>query len=116
MVSEGNISVDPYFVYASVHSNGQDWAVVSKDGTHLPDLRTISVKAAFAWDALYETPYTQSLRLTLSDLASDDGWISGRYEDDERPNQVQTANTNAVILQALHYKHAGPLLSLHITP
>lgn len=114
MVSEGNISVDPYFVYASVHSNDRDWAVMSKDGTHLPDLRTISLKAVFAWDALYETPYTRTLRQVLSGLATDGGWIAGQFETDDQRNEVLTANTNAVILQALHYKHAGPLLSFHI--
>jgi hypothetical protein len=112
MVSEGHIDREPHFLYTSVYSNGRDWAVVSEDGKHHPELRSISLKAVYGWHAMYDTPYTAHLRATLSDLANETGWRSGRYEGDQSTNQVQTANTNAVVLQALHYKAFGPLMQL----
>lgn len=112
MVSEGNIDQDPHFLYASVFSNQEPWAVVTEVGTTHPDLRTLSLKAAFAWDALYATPYTDLVRKSLTDLATSGGWAAGRYEADGRVNGIVTANTNAVVLEALHFKHLGPLLQL----
>lgn len=113
MVSEGNIDQAPHFLYASVFSNGEPWAVVAENGSLHPDLRTISLKAAFAWDALFGTAYTARVRATLSGLATEKGWASGLYESDNRINSMVTANTNAVVLEALHFKLKGPLLALN---
>lgn len=110
MVSEGNINQPPYFLYASVYANGEPWAVVTEKGAHHPDLRTVSLKAAFAWNALYDTEYTRQVLDSLQDLKTDRGWASGRYEASGEINTVVTANTNAVVLEALHFKHSGPLL------
>lgn len=110
MVSEGNIDQPPYFLYASVFANGQPWAVLTEKGEFHPDLRTVSLKAAFAWDALYDTEYTRSVLQSLQDLKTERGWASGRYEANGQINSVVTANTNAVVLEALHFKHKGPLM------
>lgn len=110
MVSEGHIDQEPHFLYASVFGNGQDWAVIAEDGSHHPELRNLSLKAVFGWNALYQTDYTSFLRQEVAPLAQDKGWASGRYEADDRPNMVHTANTNAVVLQALHFSVYGPLL------
>lgn len=110
MVSEGNINQPPYFLYASVYANGEPWAVLTEKGAFHPDLRTISLKAAFAWNALYDTDYTRTVLASLQDLKTEHGWASGRYEADGKINTVVTANTNAVVLQALHFKHSGPLM------
>jgi hypothetical protein len=48
----------------------------------------------------------------MLDLASPEGWASGRYEKDGRDNWIHTANTNAVVLQALYYKKNGPMMQL----
>ena len=109
-VSEDHINQKPSFLYSSVFSNGRPWAVVTEAGEHHPELRTISLKSAFAWDALYGTDYTTRLRENLSDLASPGGWFAGRYEADGAPNDILTLNTNAIVLEALHYKAFGPLL------
>ncbi len=112
-VSEDHIDQSPYFLYASVHSNGEDWAVVSEAGQTYPQLRTLSSKAAFAWDALFGSDYTRLLRDRINSLPmSDQGWPAGIYETDGRTNAVYTLNTNAVILQALHYRAYGPLWRL----
>ncbi|WP_116084652.1 DUF3131 domain-containing protein [Tropicimonas sp. IMCC34011] len=109
-VSEDHINQKPSFLYSSVFSNGADWAVVTEDGEFFPELRTVSLKAAFGWDAIYDTDYTALLRAELADLAGDGGWAAGRYEADGRPNDILTLNTNAIVLEALHYKAFGPLL------
>lgn len=108
MVSEDHIDRSPSFLYNSVFSNGRDWAVVTEDGDAHPALRTVSLKAAFAWDSLYGREYTAGLRAELADLATDRGWYAGRYESGEA-NDVLTLNTNAVVLEAVHYKAFGPL-------
>ncbi|MBO9478209.1 DUF3131 domain-containing protein [Shimia sp. R11_0] len=109
-VSEDHIDQAPHFLYGTVFGNGRDWAVLSEAGAHYPQLRSISLKAAVGWDALYGSAYTQQLRAALRDLATPEGWLAGRYEVDGRINAALTLNTNAVVLEALHYKHRGPLL------
>ncbi|MBO9400476.1 DUF3131 domain-containing protein [Shimia sp. R9_3] len=110
MVSEDHIDQEPHFLYGAVYGNGRDWAVVAEDGSLHDDLRTVSLKATIGWDALYGTAYTENLREELSDLAGPTGWMAGRYEADGRTNSALTLNTNAVVLEALHYKLKGPLL------
>lgn len=110
MVSEDHIDQAPHFLYGSVYGNGADWAVVAEDGSLHDALRTVSLKATIGWDVLYGTRYTQELRAELSDLASPTGWMAGRYEADGSANGALTLNTNAVVLEALHYKLKGPLL------
>lgn len=112
MVSEGHIDRAPHFLYTSVFSNGRSWAVVSEEGEHYPQLRSVSLKAVYGWHALYNTDYTAQLRAGLKPLAGPNGWAAGRFEVDDAVNQVHTANTNAVTLQALHYIAFGPLMTL----
>lgn len=109
MVSEDHIDQAPHFLYASVFGNARPWSVVTEEGAHFPDLRTVSLKATIGWDALYGTDYTQEVRASLADLAGPDGWMAGRYESDGRINTALTLNSNAVVLEALHFKHKGPL-------
>lgn len=112
MVSEDHIDREPNFLYGSVHGDGIDWAVLSEDGAHHPELRTVSTKAVFAWDALYNTEYTKGLRANASPALSDpvSGWAAGWYTATNTPNTIRTLNTNAVILEAIHYISNGPLL------
>jgi hypothetical protein len=109
MVSEDHLNQAPYFLYSTVHSNGEPWAVVAENGQFHNDKRTISTKAVFAWDALYNRPYTNELRQRIANLASQGGWAAGEYENGQLPNDVLTLNTNAVILEAIHYVAFGPL-------
>lgn len=111
MVSEDHIDQAPHFLYSSVYGNEEPWAVLTDTGDAFPELRTISLKAAYAWHALYQTDYTYQLLQSLNTLAVPDlGWQAGRYETDNRPNTILTANTNAVVLEALHFIQFGPLL------
>jgi len=112
MVSEDHLSDAPHFVYSSVFSNGDDWAVVAESGERYDEMRTLSVKAVFGWDAIFATEYTSFLREQISDLATDQGWFAGRYESSAEPNDILTLNTNAVVLEALHYRAFGPFLTM----
>lgn len=112
-VSEDHINQAPYFLYSSVYSNGEAWAVVTEDGDFHPELCTQSVKASFAWDALYNTDYTDMLRSQIEDIGSaDKGWPAGIYEADGSVNDVYTLNTNAIVIEAVHYMAHGPLWTL----
>ncbi len=110
MVSEDHVDQAPYFLYSSVHSNGEPWAVVNEDGKHFEELRTVSLKSAFAWDAIYNTEYTRFLRKELFAIANPEkGWPAGVYEEDGRINEAYTLNTNAIVLEAIHFIAHGPL-------
>lgn len=110
-VSEGHIDAAPYFAYGSVWGGGQPWAVLTGDGQRLDSKRTVSTKAAFGWDALFDTAYTERLVQSVADLATPDrGWMEGRYELDGAPNTSITANTNATVLAAIAFRKAGPLM------
>jgi hypothetical protein len=112
-VSEDHVNQEPHFVYSSVYSNGQDWAVVSESGDFFPELRTISTKAAFAWDVIYDTEYTQLLRARVEKVApTGQGWPAGIFEATGEVNDIYTLNTNAIILEALHFAAHGPLWSI----
>lgn len=110
-VSEDHTDHEPNFVYSSVFSNGEAWAVVDEAGTRYDQLRTLSTKATFGWDALYATGYTQEMRDIIETLPkTGKGWQAGIYESDQTPNSALSLNTNAVILEAIHYKAFGPFL------
>lgn len=110
MVSEDHINQDPHFLYSSVFSNGEPWAVVTETGNFYPELRTLSVKAVFGWHAMYDTEYTAYLRERITDIGEPGrGWPAGIYEQGGEVNDVYTLNTNAIVLEALHFKGHGPL-------
>jgi hypothetical protein len=115
-VSEDNIDQEPYFIYNTVFADGQAWNAVDENGEQYPDLKTLSTKAAFGWDALYNTEYTRRLVAEIQKTKTDDrGWMSGIYEKDGRVNSVATANTNGIILEIINYKANGPLVSARFT-
>lgn len=116
-VSEDHVDVAPHFVYSSVFSNGADWAVVDIDGRRHDDLRTQSAKATYAWDALFDTEYTNAGLDRIQHLARDgQGWMAGVYESTGNWNTSLSLNTNAVILEALHFKQFGPLWNVAKSP
>ncbi len=110
-VSETHIDVAPYFVYSSVWGGGAPWAVMTFSGDRMDSRRTISTKAAFAWDALFDTDYTQQLVAQVSPLGElAKGFPEGIYEADGTTNSSVTTNTNAVVLAALAFSAHGPLI------
>lgn len=112
-VSEDHLDQEPFFAYASVFSNGRSWAVVAEDGGHHPEMRTQSTKASFAWHAIWRDDYSRMGRdavMPLGELGK--GFYAGIYERDGSLNKALTLNTNAIILEALHYTRFGPLWSV----
>jgi hypothetical protein len=110
-VSEDNIDQPPYFVYNTVFTNGKAWNAISEKGADASQFKTLSTKAAFGWDMLYETDYTKKLVEKAATLADPQrGWYSGLYEATGQPNKAITANTNGIILEALAYKQGGKFI------
>jgi len=112
-VSEDHVDQEPYFIYNCVYADGEKWNCVSESGDKVPALKILSTKAAFAWWALYNDPYATKLFNAVNTLYDEkNGWYSGRYEKTDSINKAITANTNAVILEALNYKLRGALVKM----
>jgi hypothetical protein len=112
-VTEDNLDRAPYFLYNAVYSGGKAWNPVTEKGVSMPELRTMSVKAAFAWHALYRSAYTTQLVAAAAPLHDrDKGYYAGLYEESGAPNKAITANTNAVVLESLAFIAGGKLLNL----
>ncbi|HZY20260.1 MAG TPA: DUF3131 domain-containing protein [Ramlibacter sp.] len=110
-VTEDHVDQAPYFVYNSIYSGGRRWEAVSGKGEVLPQLRTLSTKAAFGWYALLRTPYATQLVAAVAPLNDPArGWYAGAYEAGGQPNRSVNANTNAVVLESLAYIARGPVL------
>jgi hypothetical protein len=110
-LSEGHLDRAPYFVYNTVLGNGEEWASIAPSGTILTDLRSLSSKAAIGFHALYDTEYTKMLATRVMGTRDEaHGWRAGIYEVDGSLNTSTTVNTNAIILEAMHYRKFGPLL------
>lgn len=112
MVSEDHVAGAPHFLYAGVAAPEADWPVMSPGGKAYRELRSVSTKAIFSWDAIYATDYTRHLRRTVLSGLDDpkQGWAAGRFERDGRVNEARALNTNAVILEAMHFRLRGPIL------
>jgi hypothetical protein len=112
-VSEDHVDGPPYFVYNTVYSGGRKWAAITEDGKDASAFRSVSIKAAFGWHALYRTSYTSQLIGLVSNLRNPTkGWHTGRYERTGKENASINANTNAIILESLAYIQHGSLLGL----
>lgn len=109
-VSESHLDEAPYFAYSTIWGGGAPWAVMTFTGDRIDSKRTITVKTAFAWDALFGTDYTSELVDALSELGDQErGWPEGIYEADGAVNGSFTTNTNAVVLASLAFRAFGPL-------
>ncbi|WP_224249651.1 DUF3131 domain-containing protein [Hyalangium gracile] len=110
-VSEDNIDRPPYFVYNSVLNGRREWAAFAPDGSDASAHRSLSLKAAFGWAYIFAGDYSGRLLQGVAALNDPQkGWYSGRYEADGKVNTAITANTNALVLEALWYRARGPLL------
>lgn len=109
-LSEDHVDRPPWFVYDAIVANGTAWQTVDPEGRAVDGLRGLSTKAAFALAALHaDDPYARILRGAI-DGARDParGWFAGLYERGG-PNRALTANTNAVVLEAILFRRRGPL-------
>jgi uncharacterized protein DUF3131 len=108
-LSEDALDTAPWFAFHAILAGQTPFASRASDGADLSHLRCLSTKAAFAWGALLPTPYSQKLLDAISDLGTPTGWQTGIYEASGRVNRALSLNTNAAVLEALHYKAFGPL-------
>jgi Protein of unknown function (DUF3131) len=110
-VTEDHLDQKPYFIYNTVFSDGKAWNAITENGEDASAFRSLSVKAAFGWYALYDTPYTRQLIDGVADLNDPErGWFAGRYEATGKANKSVNGNTNAVILESLAYIRKGSLV------
>lgn len=115
-VSEDNIKDDPYFMYNTVYTDGKAWNAIGEKGEDLTQYKTISTKAAIGWSILYRTSYGEKLVEAVKTLYDPKkGWYSGYYEVLKKTNEALSANTNAIILEALCFKKFGRLLAVYPT-
>jgi Protein of unknown function (DUF3131) len=109
-VNEDSIDRQPYFLYYSIYADGRSWNAINVRGQSHPQLRFVSTKAAFAWQALMQDDaYTTTLRNAVQNLAAPNrGYFSGRYENPRLgANASINVNTNAIILESLLYQARG---------
>jgi len=110
-VSEDHLDRPPYFAYNTVYSDGKRWHTLTDTGADAAAFRTLSVKSAFGWHALYRSTYTSRLIREVENLHEPArGWYAGRYEEGRQPNKAFSANTNAVVLESLAYIYRGPVI------
>jgi Protein of unknown function (DUF3131) len=110
-VTEDHIDEAPYFVYNTVYSDGKEWNTITDTGADASAHRTLSVKAAFGWHALYQSEYSEALLKEVSSLHDPQrGWYGGRYEASGETNEALSANTNAVVLESLAFIQNGSLI------
>jgi len=100
---------EPGFAAYTVLADKKPFVVLDQDGRDISQFACISTKAAFCWNVLLPSPYSTKILDAISDLARPCGWLAGRYERSGKPNDILTLNTNAEILEALHYRVYGPL-------
>jgi hypothetical protein len=101
-----------YFYYYSVYHRGNPFVVESLDDKVMPRPRWVSSKAAFGWNAVLPSAYTQLLLKTVRPAGTADGWGSGVYEDTLQPTGVPSLNTAALIMESALYKTRGrPILA-----
>jgi len=105
-VSEDNLDRAPYFLYNSIYVAGSPWSAITDTGVYHPELKTLSVKAAFALAYLYPNdPYAKRLIGSIRNAYDPEkGWYSGVYESGLGYNKAITGNTNGIILQTLMHK------------
>ncbi len=109
-LSEDHIKGPPYFSYNGVLVGNEPFISVTAKRVDVSDKRGLSTKGSFGWWALLRHPYTIELMKHLPPLQTKEGWYAGLFEADMSVNDILTLNTNAVVLEALHYKVFGPLV------
>jgi len=101
-----------YFYYYSVYHRGKSFVVESLDDKSVERPRWVSSKAAFGWNAVLPSAYTQLVMRTVRSAGTPDGWGSGVYEDTLQPTGVPSLNTAALIMESALYKTRGrPILA-----
>lgn len=101
---------DPTTVFGTVLAQGYPWSVSAPDGTLRAELPLVTTRAAFALNTFAEDPNAQLLLMLVEELFDpSSGWFEGRYEATGAYEETRTSATNAFVMEALAYRHLGPL-------
>ena len=102
-----------YFYYYSVYHRKKTFVVEGVgDNAYVEGPRWVSSKAAFGWNAVLPSAYTQLVLRTVQPARTPTGWGSGVYEGTLKPTGVTSLNTAALILESALYKIRGrPILA-----
>jgi len=104
--SEDAIDKKPWFLYNSIYHENIYWSAFSLNGEEYKNLRTLSTKACFGFDAIFNDNYSNLLKNSvLNNVSKNNGYYAGIYENDNTINKSLNINTNAIILESLYYKH-----------
>jgi len=102
-----------YFYYYSIFHRGKSFVIEGPgDNKYVDKPRWVSTKAAFGWNAVLPSAYTQLVLKTVQPAGTPVGWGSGVYEVTLKPTGVPSLNTAALIMESTLYKIRGrPILS-----
>jgi hypothetical protein len=96
----------PWLRTTLVVADGVEWAVWPRD-TPAPS-QLLTTKGAFGWSVLFDDPFARSMRLALDErVDAESGWRFGL--SDGRWTGDASADTNALVLEAVAYATRGPL-------
>jgi hypothetical protein len=95
----------PYVINNTITGKGEAWATLTDGGKTVPDARTVSTAAAFAFHALFpENEYSRKLLEATTDLYNpQQGYYEGFSEKTGKPETAVSGSTNSLILQSLLY-------------
>lgn len=100
----------PYALTDAVLAAGYPWSTADPSGKAYPELALVSTRAATLMTALHGGEHSQRLSKTIDTLYDPGaGWYEGRYEAAGSYEWTRTSATNAAVLEALLYRHVGPL-------
>ena len=102
-----------YFYYYSIYHRKKTFVIEGVgDNAYVEKPRWVSSKAAFGWNAVLPSAYTQLLLRTVQPARTPTGWGSGVYEGTLKPTGVTSLNTAALIMESALYKIRGrPILA-----
>ncbi len=102
-----------YFYYYSIYHRKKTFVVEGVgDNAYVESPRWVSSKAAFGWNAVLPSAYTQLVLRTVQPARTPTGWGSGVYEGTLKPTGVTSLNTAALIMESALYKIRGrPILA-----
>jgi hypothetical protein len=102
-----------YFYYYSIYHRKKTFVIEGVgDNAYVEKPRWVSSKAAFGWNAVLPSAYTQLVLRTVQPARTAAGWGSGVYEGTLKPTGVTSLNTAALIMESALYKIRGrPILA-----
>lgn len=107
LFTEDSIDETPWFLYNIVASEQGNWLCKSSRNKIQKRCQTLSTKAAFMADALFDLDYVKmAFDEVEGNFHTRKGYYAGIY-DDGVANKALTSNTNALILESLAFKKRG---------